>query len=553
MTSNQKQIYKNVKCKRLMNILTYHPLVVGFLIRLILMVCLPLLLDDGLMVKGVKYTDIDYDVFTDAAAHISEGRSPYERHTYRYTPFLAYILSLPMKLGKDGKVMNANYAEAGYYQILITWWKDSRYFGRLLFCLADTLCGYIILRLRRLTRKVGKKSDDKEMIPVELRDALWFMYNPLSINISTRGSAESFMVLLPVLGAITIAEWSGNSINNICHSNLMFYKREVMFRASLTGILLGVATHAKLYPIIYAASFMANFSFQEHCVLLSSAKNGSSTIGKRENSNVAIENWGAHLKPNNERKKNTESSAALYPFPWLNPRRLFQLIKLWMYRLFMSPASMTFLLFFLATFFSLTYLAVYIYGYQAMEEGITYHFSRVDHRHNYSMYWYGIYLALGRSSTLPDISFSSSLPGLGRALLLPQAVILVYISLGLAPYDLTFALFAQTFLFVSQNKVITGQYFTWYLCILPLCSERITWKEREMVLAIGLLGLSVITWLGNAFALEMLGMSVHIHLWLASIFFFIANLLFFRAIIKNYNGSSNSNAYFKLRNVKKAQ
>lgn len=45
----------------------------------------------------VKYTDVDYSVYTDAAGYMLKGQSPFDRHTYRYTPLLA-IMMIPNQI-----------------------------------------------------------------------------------------------------------------------------------------------------------------------------------------------------------------------------------------------------------------------------------------------------------------------------------------------------------------------------------------------------------------------------------------------------------------------
>jgi len=62
----------------------------------------------------VPYTDIDYTVFSDAARLMVEGKSPFERDTYRYSPLLALALVPNVVLHRCwGKVL---FAAAGMYR-----------------------------------------------------------------------------------------------------------------------------------------------------------------------------------------------------------------------------------------------------------------------------------------------------------------------------------------------------------------------------------------------------------------------------------------------------
>ena len=105
---------------------------------------------------ALKYTDIDYVVYTDAARFMHAGQSPYERATYRYSPLLAWAL-----------IPNVS---------LHPLW------GKMVFLLFDMIAGYLIYRILR-EQGVDEGS-------VRLGTASWLL-NPFVINMSTRGSFEA--------------------------------------------------------------------------------------------------------------------------------------------------------------------------------------------------------------------------------------------------------------------------------------------------------------------------------------------------------------------------
>ncbi|KAL1916102.1 uncharacterized protein VTP21DRAFT_6106 [Calcarisporiella thermophila] len=371
----------------------------------------------------VKYTDIDYHVFTDAARFTLTSSSPYLRATYRYTPLLALLLRPNLTLHPI--------------------------FGKALFSLADIVVGVFIARLlqiRGVDGAVGYAS-------------LWLL-NPVVANISTRGNAEA------LLGALVLAILD-------CLLNK---------RVTAGAILFGLAVHFKIYPIIYALSFL---------VLLDRDFDGE----QDENERVS------------EKK-----------IQWWNVREVWRRILGWA-----TPTRVWFGMVSGGVFFLLTGAMYYFYGWEFLEETYLYHVTRKDHRHNFSVWAYYIYLTYN-SSASRVVSLLSFVPQL-------LSFILVGACFG---RDIFFALFMQTFVFVMFNKVCTAQYFLWYICLFPLILPSTRLSRARGLLLIGAWAASQALWLSQAFKLEFLGENRFVELWAAGLVILLANTWCAVELLRNH-------------------
>ncbi|KAJ4146369.1 GPI mannosyltransferase 1 [Fusarium falciforme] len=120
---------------------------------------------------------------------------------------------------------------------------------------------------------------------------------------------------------------------------------------------------------------------------------------------------------------------------------------------------------------------------------------------------------------------------------LPQLLLsCVLIPLALAKRDLATSMMAQTFAFVTFNKVCTSQYFLWYMVFLPLYLPNSSFL-RSPKLGISALLLWIVSqaaWLQNGYQLEFLGVSTFFPgLWLSSLGFFLVNCWILGIIISD--------------------
>lgn len=182
----------------------------------------------------VSFTDIDYKVVSDGARHILNDQSPYKRHTYRYTPILAYILTGNILIHES--------------------------FGKVLFSVCDICIGIIIRQIivdeywNSLTdqsisipNKKGKPNVRLNFVNKLEKRATWsalcWLYNPMAIVISTRGNGDSITSLFILLTIYALQR----SVQQLKRYNLTY----VMF----AGFVHGLAIHFRLFPLAFSLAY----------------------------------------------------------------------------------------------------------------------------------------------------------------------------------------------------------------------------------------------------------------------------------------------------------
>ena len=181
---------------------------------------------------------------------------------------------------------------------------------------------------------------------------------------------------------------------------------------------------------------------------------------------------------------------------------------------FLNVRSVKFVASFLVVQAFLLSIFFYFYGYDFIFESYLYHLVRSDTRHNFSPYFYLLYL----TKYAPIVQLRALLRFL---CFLPQALLALMFSLKqYSKPELCLTL--QTVAFVMFNKVSTSQYFLWYLWLLPLLYPNL---DLSLVKAAALLGLWFAgqgLWLFTGYLVEFECLNYFLAMHCASIFFLLS-------------------------------
>lgn len=175
-----------------------------------------------------------------------------------------------------------------------------------------------------------------------------------------------------------------------------------------------------------------------------------------------------------------------------------------------------------SVFLSLELLFTEIYGITFLNETLFHHAQRVDIKHNYSVFFYSFYL----------LSSMHRKPGMW--VWIPHLILFPLISLKFYK-DLPLTIFVLTFLFVTLNKVITAQYFNWWMAPLILIVPQSSLTKTQWVLILILFLGPQSLWNYVAYQLEFNGKNYFVEVWISCLVIFISNVILLFIILQGHN------------------
>ncbi len=115
---------------------------------------------------------------------------------------------------------------------------------------------------------------------------------------------------------------------------------------------------------------------------------------------------------------------------------------------------------------------------------------------------------------------------------LPQMLLILLASL-IFYSDLSFCIILITMIFVHFNKVITAQYFLWYISLIPLLIHRNDlFKQKKGLITFTVWIILELVWNFYAHRLEQLGINSFIELYIIEVLFFITSCYLISLLIK---------------------
>ncbi|CEM15002.1 unnamed protein product [Vitrella brassicaformis CCMP3155] len=419
---------------------------------------------------SVPYTDIDYHVFSDAARHLYEGASPYERETYRYTPLLAWLL------------------------VPVVWHP---LFGKALFCLANLVCAALIEHVLR-ARGVRAR-------PSLLLSCLWLM-NPIPLNVATRGSCDTLTCAMILVLVRELVDMNPAGKRRVGCS----------WAAVRAAVVYGFLVHWRVFPVIYGLPILLLLNPDylsckfTRPLAVDTPKPSVSDIakGNTKDDHDSGEDGDGNGDGDDDIAEDMFSARRGSLPPVLSVASLLRL----------NGDQMVFVAISGGLFLALMAVFYYWYGWVFVYETYLYHLVRSDLAHNFSPYFYIARMMQPYPTLAKVVSIGVFVPQWAGALVLGAYYARKRVELGL---------FMQTLWFVALNKVCTAQYFLWWGCLMPLAIACVPATRRRVIELILLCGFWLATefhWLGWAYKLEFLRQDVALQVFLASLLFLCANL-----------------------------